>query len=61
MHRTLCFNACLRASQIRAELAEKELILLEKETELLEKEQTLVVLKEEVRWEVGWGRGPSIH
>jgi hypothetical protein len=35
--------------QIRAELAEKELILLEKETELLEKEQTLVVLKEEVR------------
>jgi hypothetical protein len=36
-------------SQIRAELAEKELILLEKEKELLEKEQTVVVLKEEVR------------
>ncbi len=35
--------------QIRAELAEKQLLLLEKEQELLEKEQTLVVLKEEVR------------
>lgn len=45
--------------QIRAELAEKELILLEKEKELLEKEQTLLVLKEEVSARrglvVGWG------
>jgi hypothetical protein len=34
--------------QIRAELAEKELILLQKEQELLDKDQTLLVLKEEV-------------
>lgn len=50
----------LRASsflcvQIRAELAEKELILLEKETELLEKDQTVLVLKEEVS-----GRGATL-
>ncbi len=41
--------ACAVSLQIRAELAEKELILLEKETELLEKDQTVLVLKEEVR------------
>ncbi|KAJ9524402.1 hypothetical protein QJQ45_008616 [Haematococcus lacustris] len=34
-------------TEIRAELAEKELILLEKEQELLERDQTLTVLKEE--------------
>jgi len=34
--------------QIRAELADKELILLQKEQELLDKDQTLLVLKEEV-------------
>lgn len=41
-----CF-VCV-AVQIRAELAEKELILLQKEQELLERDQTLIVLKEEV-------------
>lgn len=45
-HRScICCRCCC---QIRAELAEKELILLSKEQELLEKEQTLLVLKEEV-------------
>lgn len=34
--------------QIRAEIAEMELILLEKEKELLGKEQTVVVLTDEV-------------
>jgi hypothetical protein len=34
--------------EIRAELAEKELVLLSKEQELLEKEQTVNVLREEV-------------
>ena len=35
--------------EIRAELAEKELVLLGKEQELLERDQTLAVLREEVR------------
>lgn len=34
--------------EIRAELAEKELVLLSKEQELLEKDQTVAVLREEV-------------
>lgn len=34
--------------EIRAELAEKELLLLGRESELLEKEQTVSVLREEV-------------
>ncbi|KAL6753302.1 hypothetical protein V8C86DRAFT_3140054 [Haematococcus lacustris] len=38
-------------TEIRAELAEKELILLEKEQELLERDQTLTVLKEELELE----------
>ncbi len=42
----MCCAYCMW--QIRAELAEKELILLQKEQELLDKEQTLMVLKEEV-------------
>ncbi|KAI3428364.1 hypothetical protein D9Q98_006744 [Chlorella vulgaris] len=37
--------------EIRAELAEKELVLLEKEKELLEKEQTVMVLREELEIE----------
>lgn len=37
--------------EIRAELAEKELILLQKEQELLDKDQTLLVLKEELELE----------
>ena len=35
--------------EIRAELAEKELVLLGKQQELLERDQTLAVLREEVR------------
>ena len=35
--------------EIRAELAEKELVLIAKQQELLDKEQTLLVLREEVR------------
>ncbi len=35
--------------EIRAELAEKELVLLSKEQELLERDQTVNVLREEVR------------
>ena len=34
--------------EIRAELAEKELVLLGKEQELLERDQTVAVLREEV-------------
>ncbi|KAG7672529.1 hypothetical protein NADE_001651 [Nannochloris sp. 'desiccata'] len=37
--------------EIRAELAEKELVLLEKQQELLEKEQTVMVLREELEIE----------
>lgn len=37
--------------EIRAELAEKELVLLEKQEELLEKEQTVMVLREELEIE----------
>ncbi|KAL4442133.1 hypothetical protein ABPG77_011394 [Micractinium sp. CCAP 211/92] len=37
--------------EIRAELAEKELVLLEKEKELLEREQTVMVLREELEIE----------
>jgi len=51
--RVMCCLLCPYAvvsiwPQIRAELAEKELILLQKEQELLDKDQTLLVLKEEV-------------
>ena len=35
--------------EIRAELAEKELVLIAKQHELLEKEQTLLVLQQEAR------------
>jgi len=37
--------------EIRAELAEKELVLLEKEQELLDREQTVMVLREELEIE----------
>lgn len=37
--------------EIRAELAEKELVLLEKQQELLEQEQTVLVLREELELE----------
>jgi len=37
--------------EIRAELAEKELVLLQKEQELLDREQTVMVLREELEIE----------
>jgi len=37
--------------EIRAELAEKELVLVEKEQDLLEKDQTVMVLREELEIE----------
>lgn len=40
---------CRGSIQTRAQLAEKELILLQKEQELLEKEESVMVLKEQVR------------
>lgn len=39
------------ALQVRAALAEKELMLLQKEAELLDREQTLLVLTEELELE----------
>jgi hypothetical protein len=44
--------------QIRAELAEKELLLISKEKELLAEEQNVSVLREEVRALV---HGRGIH
>ncbi len=41
----LCLDG---VAQVRAELAEKGLVLMEKEKELLQQEQTLTVLREEV-------------
>lgn len=48
---TFIFKGRIRElEKIRAELAEKQLVLLQKEQELSEKEQTLLVLREEVNY-----------
>ena len=46
----MCLQGRIRElEEIRAELAEKELVLLGKEQELLERDQSVQVLREEVR------------